>query len=281
MKNISSALESHLAGEVTTLATCWKVTRRDAVVMGFTDHVSDLTVDGVTYRASSGFLPGAIHATASLAVDRLEAEGMLSDDAITEADIMAGLYDFAEVEVFAVNYADLGQGVLRLRTGWLGEVKLEKGAFVAEVRGLVQKLSQPVGALYGPTCRAVFGDSRCGYNAATVTHSGTATASSARHVFSDSARTQPSGYFSFGQVTFTSGANTGLSMEVKEYRNKQFTLALPMPYSIAPGDAYSVVAGCDKTFKTCITTYNNAVNFRGEPHVPGIDKVLETAGTRS
>jgi hypothetical protein len=54
MKTISTALAEHLAGDVTTLATCWKITRRDGVVLGFTDHVRDLDVDGVTYRAASG-----------------------------------------------------------------------------------------------------------------------------------------------------------------------------------------------------------------------------------
>ena len=54
MKTVSAALAQHLAGDVTTLATCWKITRRDGVVLGFTDHVRDLDVDGVTYRAASG-----------------------------------------------------------------------------------------------------------------------------------------------------------------------------------------------------------------------------------
>jgi hypothetical protein len=53
-KTVSSALAQHLAGEVTTLATCWQITRRDGVVLGFADHVRDLEVDGVTYNAASG-----------------------------------------------------------------------------------------------------------------------------------------------------------------------------------------------------------------------------------
>jgi hypothetical protein len=48
-KTISPALAQHLAGEVTTLATCWKITRRDGAVLGFTDHVRDLRglIDGL------------------------------------------------------------------------------------------------------------------------------------------------------------------------------------------------------------------------------------------
>jgi hypothetical protein len=50
VKTISSALARHLAGKVTTLATSWKVTRRDGIVLGFTDHVRELEIDGVSTR---------------------------------------------------------------------------------------------------------------------------------------------------------------------------------------------------------------------------------------
>jgi len=53
MKTTSVALAQHLAGEMTTLATYWKIIRRDGVVRGFTDHVRDLEIDGVTYKAAS------------------------------------------------------------------------------------------------------------------------------------------------------------------------------------------------------------------------------------
>ena len=78
MKTISTALAQHLAGEVTTLATCWQITRRDGVVLGFTDHVRDLEVDGVTYQAASGYTRTAIRGTADLAVDNLDVESVFS-----------------------------------------------------------------------------------------------------------------------------------------------------------------------------------------------------------
>jgi hypothetical protein len=53
MKTTTSALAAHLAGEVTTLATCWQITRCDAVVLGSTDHIRDLEIDGVIDRAAA------------------------------------------------------------------------------------------------------------------------------------------------------------------------------------------------------------------------------------
>jgi len=285
MKQISVALSGHLTGETTTLASCWKLTRRDSTVFGFTDHDQDIAFESVTYKAATGFTPSAIENNASLGVDNLDIEGMLSDSDIKETDILAGKYDFAEIEIFQVNYKDLTQGALKLRRGWLGEVSLQKHQFVAEVRGLTQRLSQTIGELFSPACRATLGDSRCMVNLAPHTVTGSVTTLTSNQEFKDSARTEASGIFSSGLLTFTSGENDGLSIEVKEYTlvsgGGQVLLALPMPYPITVSDTYSMIKGCDKTIGTCFNRFNNVANFRGEPSVPGLDRMLETAGTRS
>ncbi len=285
MRTISSELKTHIEGEVTTLATCWKLTRRDSEVYGFTSHDMDILFDSVTYKAATGFTPSSIQSSVALNVDNLDAEGMLSDDGITEADIMAGKYDFAEIEIFQVNYADLTQGSLKLRRGWLGEVSFHKNYFIAEIRGLTQLLSQRIGELYSPSCRATLGDARCTVNMAAHTVTGDVTTAVSSQEFVDSARSEATGLFNFGTITFTSGDNIGLSVEVKEYFLQggagRIILALPMPYAISFGDSYSLTKGCDKTASTCHGRFNNILNFRGEPAVPGLDKMLETAGTRS
>jgi len=285
MKQISAALSGHLTGETTTLASCWKLTRRDATVFGFTDHDQNIVFESVTYKAATGFTPSAIENNASLGVDNLDIEGMLSDSDIRETDILAGKYDFSEIEIFQVNYKDLTQGALKLRRGWLGEVSLQKHQFVAEVRGLTQRLSQTIGQLFSPACRATLGDSRCTVNLIPHTITGSVTTLTSNQEFKDNARTEASGIFSSGLLTFTSGENDGLSIEVKEYTlvsgGGQILLALPMPYLITAGDTYSMIKGCDKTIGTCFNRFNNVVNFRGEPSVPGLDRMLETAGTRS
>ena len=82
------------------------------------------------------------------------------------------------------------------------------------------------------------------------------------------------GYFTYGLVTWLTGANAGYSMDVRQFTPGLVTLALPMSYPIAVGDTYTIVAGCDKTAATCKTRYGNLMNFRGEPFVPGTDAIL-------
>jgi uncharacterized phage protein (TIGR02218 family) len=285
MRTLSASLQAMLASEVTTLATCWKLTLKNGQQFHFTDHDRDLTQEGVTYQAKSGFTAGNLSSSSGLAVDSMEIEGLLESDAITEAALLAGAFDHAEIEVFLVNYTQPDAGRLIVRRGHLGEITLRQQTFVAEVRGLTQALNQQLGQFYSPLCRAQLGDSRCGVNLAAHTVTGTVESLLETPGFTDSARTEAEGTFTFGTVTFTSGANAGKECEVKRYTRQtgvgQVELFLPLPYPLAVGDGYTLRAGCDKTLQTCRARFNNAVNFRGEPHIPGLDRMLETASTRS
>jgi hypothetical protein len=162
MKTISAALAAHLAGDVTTLASCWRISRRDGREFFFTDHDRDLVFEDEIYLASSGYSRSAIANEAGLAVDNLDVEDVFDHEQISEQDLRAGLFDHAEVNVFLVNWADLSQGKHRLRRGWFGEVQLsEAGMFRTELRGLTQALSTRIGEIYSPECRADLGDHRC------------------------------------------------------------------------------------------------------------------------
>lgn len=276
MKARSAALIAHQAQECTTRAWCWKVTRTDAQVFGFTSVDMDLTISGVTYRAASGFMPSAIDGKADLSVPNLEATGMLSSSTLTEADLLAGKWDGAAVEIFECNYMDLTQGTMSLRTGTIGNVSTGVVAFKAELRGLAQALQQAIGELYSPSCATNLGHAtRCTVVLAPFTFAGTVTTATSARAFTDSSRAEASDYFGAGLITWTTGLNSGVSMEVRDFASGAFTLSLPMPNAIVIGDTYSAVAGCRKRAITdCKTKFNNIVNFQGFPYVPGNDKVL-------
>ena len=212
MIETSAELAVHLGGEVTTLATCIRVIRRDGTVFAFTSGTEDLVVDGVTYKAKGGFSPAAaVETTQDLAVDSLEIEAILDDDGITEDDLRRGLFDGAGIDVFLVNWKNPGQGKLMLRRGTLGEVTLRRAQFAAEIRGLAQAFATQVGELYQPGCNVRrLGDERCQVNLTPFTHTLTVSSvSQPRRQFAHAANLQADHYFSFGTVKFLSGANQG------------------------------------------------------------------------
>jgi hypothetical protein len=340
-------------------------------VLGFTSHDRDLTVNGVLYPANSGFTGSAIKNQTRLAVDNLEASSLLDSEFVTASDLRAGLWDFAEILLFAVDHTDVTKGINIMGSGRLGEVAHERNTFKAEFRGLANAYTQVICELSQPTCRATLGDARCGVNLAPLTVTGNIYSVSASGlVLIDAARTEAGpiggkvitnitastsvnsddppvilsqtititsaahgfvvgqiirlsgivgptflngrsyyvkevptantftfdekgftftawvsgglatpqgdvGYFDYGLITMTSGASVGLSMEVKAYTVGTITLQMQFPLGVAAGDTYSMVAGCGKRFlEDCVGRYNNELNFRGEPHLPGMDAIL-------
>ena len=269
MKTISTALKTHLQGETTTLAWLWKVTRQDSQVFGFTTHDSDISLSGITYAAATGMLASAAQAKTGASVDNMEMAGMLDSAAITDADVLAGLWDNAAIVVSLCNWSDLTQGAMIVQTGTIGNVSVGGIGYKAEMRSLGQALQQTVGRTMRRQCDANLGDTRCGVTLATYTVTGTVTGTTSRQVFA--ATTLPSR--PNGVLTWTTGANNGLTMEVKADSAGTITLALPMPYDIAIGDTYSVAAGCDKNLSTCRDVFSNVNRFRGFAHIPGIDSI--------
>ena len=157
-------------------------------------------------------------------------------------------------------------------------------AFTAEVRGLAHYLQQPKGRLYQSGCDADLGDARCGVDLDNPAFRGTGTvvaASSPRLFTASGLAAFAADWFTRGLVTFTSGANAGRAQEVKRHTlaGSAATIELwqPMAHAIAPGDTFTVTAGCDKQLATCRAKFANAVNFRGFPHMPGHDYVLAVA----
>lgn len=285
----SNALKNHISKQVTTNATLWKITRTDGVVLSFTNHSEDIIYNNVVYKHNDAVDISSIATKSDLSVDNMDLLGFLRDTGVNEEDIFADLYDGAFVEILMVDYNDLSKGHLTLKTGYIGEIKKTKNIFTAEVRGLTQKLEQNFGNIYSPTCRARFCDEKCKINpngtirinnqTYNLTVNGTITQALNNRLLFDTSRTEPAGFFNYGFIEFTSGKNKGYKMEVKNFENGKILLFLDMAKPIRIGDTYKMQAGCDKYFNTCCNKFNNAINFRGEPHLPGRDKIFETSKT--
>ena len=283
MKTLDAGLAAHLAGGVTTLCHCWRVQRRDGSVLGFTDHDRDLLIDGTTYKAASGFTATAIEDQLGLAVSNLDVDGALSSAAITEDDLNAGLYDDASVTILRVNWQDVSQRVI-VRSGFLGNVTRGETAFSAELRGLAASLDQTAGRVFQRTCAWELGDTRCGIDLGAAGHHGSGTVTSVISNFDFTASgigSFASGIFSGGKITWLTGNNDGLEIEVKAHSqgapHSRLSLFLPMPRPIEIGDTFTITAGCDKRFETCRDRFSNVINFGGFPHMPGNDYALSYA----
>lgn len=277
---LSEALLDHLASGITTLARCWRLTRRDGWSRGFTDHDGDLVFDGVTYVANTGLSARALMQTTGLSIDNSEALGALTDLSVTEADIRAGRFDGAEVEVWLVNWAEVSERMMLFR-GHLGEITRAGGAFRAELLGLAEILNQPQGRVYQKSCSAVLGDGKCRFDLGQLGFTDEAEVLAVEYgtkLSLSGTQDPPDRWFERGMLTVLTGAAEGLTGVIKNDRRsaagRDVALWQELRAGIVPGDRVRIVAGCDKQPGTCEDKFGNMLNFRGFPTIPGEDRLL-------
>jgi uncharacterized phage protein (TIGR02218 family) len=283
MKALPPDLQAHLDSAATTLAWCWRITRADGLVLGFTDHDRPLTFDGASFEPESGLVASELRSGSDLSVDAQDAEGVLTSDRITETDIADGRWDNAAVEVWRVNWADTGQRAL-MRRGAIGQIRRGRLAFVAEVRSMAHVLGQTLGRSFQGTCDAALGDGRCGIDLENPAFRGTGLVTDLlrdRAFLVSGIFSFEDGWFSGGTVQWSSGANDGRQAEVLIHTVAggivTVTLLEAPVRPIAVSDTFVIRAGCDKRAETCQAKFANMVNFRGFPHIPGQDAVIRYA----
>jgi uncharacterized phage protein (TIGR02218 family) len=280
MRQVPTDLQASLDSGTTTLCRCWQLVRRDGRVMGFTDHDLDIAFGGVIFSAGTGLDPSMLQTSIGLAVDNAQAAGALSDASISEADIRAGRYDSAEIDHWIVDWTDPSRRVHMFR-GQIGEIRRSDTHFEAELRGLADLLNVLVGRTIKRSCDRVLGDERCRVDLA-----------DGRYLFGTSVDVagrggnvtlaEPGGFeagwFSRGLVRWVDGRNEGLTSPIQEDRladgTRTIQLAAEPPFMPERGDRLDLVAGCDKQATTCRAKFDNFLNFRGFPHIPGEDWVL-------
>ncbi len=277
---LSVELKAHLQTGATTICRCWSVSRRDGVVLGFTDHDLPLAFDGINFAADSGMSARALEQSTGLSVDNTEALGVLSHTSVNEADIRAGRYDGAAVVSWMVNWVDVSQRVVLFR-GAIGEIQRSAGAFQAELRGLTEALNQPQGRVYQKSCGAVLGDSACGVDLDQVGYSTTLpveVVQGGKFFEFASLSGFADRWFEKGRVRIESGAAAGLVGVVKNDQTsasgRVIELWEALRADVQPGDMVRLEAGCNRRLETCKLKFNNLVNFRGFPAIPGEDWLI-------
>lgn len=284
MRTVPDDLRESLAGPATTMARGWRLTRADGRVFGFTDHDEALHFSGTRFEAATGMAAGEAEAALGLSVGTQEIEGALFAEAIMEEDVAAGLYDGARVESFAVDWT-APERHMRLQVATVGEIRRTGQAFTAELRGPEAGLDATRGRTYRRRCDARLGDARCGVDRAErgLRRAGKVVSAHGPDLVVEGLGEIERALFERGRLVATSGRNAGQFREVagldagEAPGDWRVALSQPLPFLPEAGDGIRLEAGCDKSFATCRDRFANAVNFRGFPHLPGLDAVLSIA----
>ncbi len=255
-----------------TTATFWRVSRRDGVALGFTAHDRDLWFDGICHRAAPGMVPSAIRRTAGFEPDSAEVQGALSHDSINAFDLATGRFDGARVLIGLVDWESQERHVIY--RGTIGTVTEEAGTFSADLQSRKIELQRDPVPRTSPSCRASFCGPGCTLSPARFTHYGSLSAfalsSNAATVSTDA----PLANFAGGTLRWLDGPYAGMITSVSEVRGSALLLSIPLDQVPAAGTRVELREGCDHTLDTCATRFANAINFQGEPFLPGNDLII-------
>lgn len=270
MRTISTMLKDEIkAGRIARLL---KITCTNGTIHAFSDTDMPITVDGVTYNPAPGLQSLRLTNTANAEVSNQEVGAAMFD--VPEEDLLAGVFDSAEVVASWASWKEPGAGKVDVFIGTVGEISWDERGFLADVVSSMKALERTIGWQYTATCRhKLFSTASaghigyCGVSASSFTHTGAVSSVETNKWKFTTGLSNPDAYFSAGVLTWTTGNNAGLSCTVKKHASGQLELFIPTAFTIQVGDTFSIQAGCDKTLETCKTKFDNVNNYGGFPHI--------------
>lgn len=254
-----------------TTAAFWRVFRRDGVTLGFTTHDRDLWFDGVLHSATPGMVPSSIRRSARFEPDIAEVVGALSHDSISASELAAGRFDGARVVIGLIDWE--GGERHTLYRGTIGTVMEEASEFTASLQSRKAELQLDPVPRTSPACRARFCGPGCTLSADAFTHEATLVSvdNSANSVIVTSVAVPAQ--LALGTLRWLDGPHAGRTMTVLAASTAGLVLDEPLSPELGPGLRALVREGCDHMLETCATRFANAVNFQGEPFLPGNDQI--------
>jgi uncharacterized phage protein (TIGR02218 family) len=186
-----------------------------------------------------------------------------------------GRWDGARVTLCAVDWQNSDAEPIELVRGELADVTAQGEAFTAELRGTAWKLNEPVCPSTSPQCRAELGDKACRVDlAGRAVRAAVATWSGAELEVGEAVDAR----FLFGRLRYLSGANCGTESVILGIVGSTVRVRDLPRADVEAGTVIELREGCDKRLETCATRFGNAANFRGEPHLPGMDLLTRYPG---
>jgi uncharacterized phage protein (TIGR02218 family) len=268
-------MSSLVEGEVTSIALCWDLERPDGAGLGLTSHDQPILSEGAVHLPQPGMVPAAVTRKLGIEPQSAEVAGALSSEALDAQDLALGRWDGARVSLTAVDWQDSSAESIRLLRGEIGSVSVDGESFSADLQGAAARLEEPVCPATSAECRAELGDKRCRVDLAGRTIVAEIVSSDEGELTLD----QPvDGRFVLGRLRYVSGANCGLSTVVLSAEDNVVVVRDLARAAIESGCRVELREGCDKRFATCVERFANAINFRGEPHLPGNDLLTRYPG---
>lgn len=278
MKSASPALIALLNSQQFYMTDLLTLTLIGGGVIRLASTDIDIVSGGHTFGSSGPFFErGRTRTVIGVEVDTLDltfyanSSHTISGQPFIQA-VCEGVLDGAYVlleRTFMASWGDTSAGTVVLFSGRVSDLpSVGRTEVKVNVKSDLELLNVKMPRnLWQPPCPHTLFDAGCGLSKAAWGVAGTALAGSTVPAVVVSLPQYP-GWFDLGSISFTSGANAGVTRTVRSYVPGTLQLINPLPNAPAPGDAFTVYPGCDHQQATCSGKFNNLANFRGCPYIP-------------
>lgn len=263
----------YLKKDLTTITTCWRITLSNGELISFTEHDKDITINGIEYKSDMLISSTAMESRSGLIPNNLDIE--LSLPLIDPCKTDGSDYEEASVEVELIDFANTSNIPIQIFCGYITSTTITTSSLKATIQSYSDKLNNTIGEVYSPLCRADFCDFKCKLSEDSFSFIYSITKIIDKITFfSEEAIAIENGLLNYGKIKIIEGVNLGMTFDIKENINGIIIITTPPIQDFSVGSRYKVTMGCDKKFETCINRFNNAINFRGEPNIPGYDELF-------
>lgn len=244
---------------------------------------------------------GGIYSQASAISSNISGAPVLVDlgsaydpDIITRDEMGSGQWDGAIIYSFFTSWFAPQEDDRPDRLYKLGKVREDDDRFVIEIMSQADLMNQSSGRIMKPVCENVLGDehvdgtiitsdkSTCKVSELLVSNipSSIVSMTGPYSFIGSGLNGFPADWFGNGEIIFTTGPNANLGFRKISAFGVGGNIILdeiyPYYYPLAPGQDFLIRAGCRKRFnEDCKAKFNNAIHFRGFPHIPQKSSVIK------
>jgi uncharacterized phage protein (TIGR02218 family) len=247
--------------EFTSFHYCVSFKLLSGKIYYFTDAASNKVLENRIYLAEAG-------------LKILEIESNEGGQDYIELEMLEGYFSDAQelldAEVKLLFYLPEKQVYFHYYTMYVTSINNDRCKLYLKLEPITTKLQKTLLYTYSRTCRAEFGGDKCRVDKSLYTT--TAKVESINgHIITLAECDKENGYYDAGEIIF----ENDLIVRILTQNGKIIKCDKPIPERLEDTKTLKIMAGCDKKFTTCCNKFNNAINFRGEPNIPG-NKIIKT-----
>jgi uncharacterized phage protein (TIGR02218 family) len=261
----------------------FEIERIDGYIMYFNETYEEIEINNIKYMPSFSIndskeiLLSGINQSEIPTLD-LKLSSVINSNDISYKEILSGAYNNAEIRIFILKKDNAAYDKIFLEKGFIKEIIfLDNEKFFFKIESISDMMDNIFLKKYSLNCRAEFCDKKCKLNIKDFSYYGKISKTLSNKTFYDEKSSNfTNGYFENGTIFFSENNNYNnflYKAKIEFFSNMIFEISFINNLILKNDMYFAAYPGCNKSFQMCSNRYKNAINFQGEPFIPGFESL--------